>query len=57
MTKVNKKAVAEEVNEREWCNFDIMACDIRETEDETLESEYGEVYRNKRFDTFNLLSG
>ena len=53
---MNKKVAAQEVNEREWCNFDIMATDIRETEDATLESEYGEIYKNKRFDTFNLSS-
>ena len=56
MTKVNKKVVAEEVNEREWCNFDIMATGIRETKDANLAIEFGEFLTNKRFYTFNLLS-
>ena len=34
-----------------------MADDIREPEDDTLESLYGEIYKNKRFDYFNLLNG
>ena len=55
INKVNDKAAAQEVNDREWVDFGVMAIDIREATDANLDIEYGGFFNNKRFYTFKLL--